>query len=585
MSAPGIPVDPIQALARQPVTAPAPPPMPQDDPVALLAAGKLQTAPQGPEPAAAPAAAPPAQHSLDWKGPEWANPAGSLSAMTRNFVNGMTMNIADPVAAATGALFPIKGWTSTKPTYAERYHELLDISRGATAQGQKSHPIESLGASVAGGFFNPVAQGMGVPSSLLEGVGQGAALGGLYSLGGNIGSGKTAPQVAKEAGVSSLIGGGTGAAAYGLGKLLSGATRTDEAQLLHDEGVPLTVGQAKGGGAKRVEDALTSTPVVGDMIRNRQSDALTGFNKAAYNRTLEPLGVKFPDNVNVGNEGIKEVGDTIGKAYDQAFSGAHITKTPQFDGDIQNAVANAANTLPKSRVNIIQDNVDRLITNKFGTNGVLSPDDLKYAKNWFAEQSRAGPNASMDERAIAGAYGDVVDALKSAVGDVDPARQDLIRAADTAYSRFVPLSNAAASNAASGHKGIFTAAQLGQALRGADQSVRHLKFAKGEVPMQDLVQAGQAVLPSSVPDSGTPLRGVIQAAPWMIAGLATEPGYAAAAGAGYGTTAGLYTAPGQKLANALLFGGPTRQAAGQLPWYAVPGALAAISASSAGSKP
>lgn len=577
MSAPGTTVDPLAALAQQPIVAPrqpAPPTMAADDPLALLAAGKVSPSTETPPPP------PPG-----WHGPEWANPSGSLSAGVRTFTNALTANIADPVAAATGALFPVQGWTSTKPTYSERYKELLNISRGATAQGQRAHPIESLVASVAGGYFNPIARGMGTPGSLLEAMAQGGALGGLYSLGGSIGSEKSYQDIGGDALKSATYGVGLGGATYGLGKILSGATRSDDAQLLHDEGVPLTVGQSKGGAVKRAEDALTSTPFVGDLIKNRQTDAVSGFNRAAYNRALEPLGVKFPDNINPGNEGIKEVGDTISKAYDQAFNGAQILKSPQFDSDIQNAVANAANTLPQSRSNIIQDNIDRLLTKKFDSKGVLSPDDLKYAKNWFAEQSRAGANASMDEKAIAGAYGDVVDALKSAVGDIDPARQDMIRAADSAYSRFVPISNAASSNAASGHKGIFTAAQLGQALRGADQSTRHMRFAKGDVPMQDLVQAGQAVLPSSVPDSGTPLRGVIQAAPWLIAGMATKPEVALPAAAGYGIAGLGGTAAGQKIANALLFGGPTRQAAGQLPWYAVPGALAAISASSAGSKP
>lgn len=547
---------------------------PPSDPVEALAAGHSIQANQP--------AAPQSQGSGGL-----ADPSGYASSIIRNAANAATFNLADPAAAAVGAIFPVQGYTSTKPTYGERYDELLKLSRGETAEGQKAHPYVSLASSIGGGMLNPVANAMPIPASLGGAVAQGAALGGAYGAGGAVGNSKDMADALKQTAMAAGTGGAAGGAAYGLGRILSGATRTPEAQLLSDEGVRLTPGQSLGGTVHTLEDATTHIPMLGNAIKGRQSDAIEDFNRAFYNRTLEPLGIQYDPHGPVGNEGIQNVGDAIGHAYDRAYNGAAITNDPALTQSLQTAVTDATHNLAAPRTAQVQANIDRLITTRANANGgQLAGDDLVNAKNWFAEQSRAGPTASLEDRATSQAYGDVLEAIKDGIRRSDPQRGALLDAADNAYARLVPVQQASGLNASSGRGGIFTAAQIGQALRSTDRSTRRGNFARGTRDMQDLAQAGQSVLPSTVPDSGTALRGLLElgAGGAITHEISPEAAMAGAGLIGGGTS--LYSRPGQALARALLHGAPaSRRAMGAIPPTMLPGFVAALSASGNGGKP
>jgi len=142
---------------------------------------------------------------------------------------------------------------------------------------------------------------------------------------------------------------------------------------------------------------------------------------------------------------------------------------------------------------------------------------------------------------------------------------------------FRRVADAAGQNEAGKREGVFTASQIAAALRRGDNSTGKLDFSKGLAPMQDLAQAGQQVLPSTVPDSGTALRGLLELAAGgaVTHTLAPEAAIPALGAVGAGTA--LYSRTGQKLANALLYGAPgARKAMGQIPMTMLPGVLAAL---------
>ncbi|HVZ60670.1 MAG TPA: hypothetical protein VG892_07785 [Terriglobales bacterium] len=507
-----------------------------------------------------------------------ADPKGYASSFIRNAANAATFNLADPAAAAVGALFPIKGWTSTKPTYGERYQELLNLSRGDTAAGQQAHPIFSLGSSIIGGALNPVAHALPIPKTLGGAVGQGMLVGGAYGAGGSIGTSKDLKDAAVQTGTGAAVGGAVAPVAYLAGKLIAGAKRTPEANVLHEAGVPLTVGESVGGAPQTLEDATTHIPMLGTAIKNRKLESVVGFNRAAYNRALEPLGVKYPADAPIGNAGIDKIANTIGDAYDGVFKGARLKNSDTFANNISQAVDDASNLLPKERVTSITKNINRLITGKFDQNGELSGAALQAAKNWIAEQARSTPTASIDDRATAAAYGKILDAMKNGIAESDPDKGALLRAADAAYRRFLVIQQAGTFNNTGKRAGVFTADQLGSALRSSDLSAHRGAFARGKLPMQDLVQAGQKILPSTVPDSGTAVRGLVEAAPWLLAGHAVSPGAATVGSLALGGGTALYSKSGQSLAQALMHGAPeTRAALSEIPMTMLPGAIAMLS--------
>lgn len=509
---------------------------------------------------------------------------GTGEAAVRAVGNAATFNLAPNITAAAQAALPAidpflqkhlpflgTGDDSHAPTFSQRYDENLAAQRASDKAAQAQHPVASLASSVVGGMANPVARLLPVPTSIGGTAAQGAGLGAAYGFGGAEGG---LENRAKSALGGAALGGLTGAAFGGISKALAGAQKSPAAQALEAEGVNPTVGQMLGGSAQRAEDALTSTPILGDAIKNRQLDAIKDFNRADYNRVLDPLGVQYPTNAPVGNDGIAKVGEYIDKAYKQAFTGAKITDNPQMQQTLQSIVADADNVLPPERVSLLQKNINRLLTSKFDPQtGELNSDMLQTAKNWFAEQSRAGSSASQDERNLASAYGQVLNTIKGEVANSDPARADMLKAADTAYANYVRTLGAGNSTAASAKGGLFSPNQLGMAAKAADQSAHKGAFAKGQALGQDLAQLGQQVLTPTVPDSGTPFRTLMHNPATLLTAPLSLPTLGAAS-AGYSKT-------GQDVIKALLFGAPqTRAALSQVPPHMLPGALGLIGSQS-----
>jgi hypothetical protein len=121
-------------------------------------------------------------------------------------------------------------------------------------------------------------------------------------------------------------------------------------------------------------------------------------------------------------------------------------------------------------------------------------------------------------------------ALRRMVERVNPEYQGELSKINEGYSKFKITQRAAGSVGA--HEGVFSPAQLHTAVKAQDQSKDKARFAEGNANMQDLSTAGKKVLPSTVPDSGTPFRTALlysMAHPTKAAALALPVGAAAAA--------------------------------------------------------
>jgi hypothetical protein len=136
---------------------------------------------------------------------------------------------------------------------------------------------------------------------------------------------------------------------------------------------------------------------------------------------------------------------------------------------------------------------------------------------------------------------------------------------------------------AANNEGIFTAAQLQNAVKAGDKSVGKGAFATGNALMQDLSGAGQRVLGSKYPDSGTAGRGLLAllAPGGVAAGLATAPGSTLGTLGGIGLGSLPYTQLGQRAAAALLtarpqLAQPLGNLVGKLGPVVIPGGTAAL---------
>lgn len=332
---------------------------------------------------------------------------------------------------------------------------------------------------------------------------------------------------------------------------------SDDVRTLIDSGVTPTPGQIMGGGFARTEAKLSSVPVLGDLIKNAQQRAVGQFNEAAYNQALAPIGEKFSGKV--GQEGIEQVGNKIGAVYDKILPQMQMRVDPQFQNEVIN-LGQMAQSLPQSQQNTFMSVLKTQIFDKLGPQGNMDGQTLKGVQSELARTAKGYlGDPSFDNRQLGAAISALRDSVDGNLTRVNPpALSQQLSNANEAWANFARLRTAAASTGAMNNEGVFTAAQLQSAVRGADKSVGKGATATGNALMQDLSGAGQRVLGSKYPDSGTAGRGLMAllAPGGIAAGLTTAPGPTLMTLGSIGLGSLPYTQLGQRAAAALLTSRP-----------------------------
>lgn len=346
----------------------------------------------------------------------------------------------------------------------------------------------------------------------------------------------------------------------GVGRGIRGAA-APAARTLREAGVPLTIGQVMGeGGAfgrgiKKIEDSLTSVPFVGNMVDARRMEGLRGFNQAAFEVGAETTGGQVQD---YGAAGINQLRSAVGDAYRRALDPVNIDANEnQFIDDL-GATIRAAQGIPN--VNGAQDaamaGLEARIT------GAIDPETEMMSGRGFQEAYR-GLARTGRERA-GGDYGHEVgqvmrqgqDALAGALERQNPGAYDGFTAANAGNRRMNILADAV-GRAKNAEDNLFTPAQLNMADEAAATRLTgKVNASSGNRPFADLANAGQTVLPSKLPDSGTWTRALTGLG---LSGGLGAGGYAIGSGEGAATGTGI----GLGATLALLAGGsrPAQRAA------------------------
>lgn len=442
---------------------------------------------------------------------------------------------------------PLSGVSTGEKFLAGAGKAFTDIARGAgqlvglgpsredvAEQRRLDAPLMS-GAGTAGNIVGNIAAT--VPAAFVPGVN-------TYAGGALLGAGMGALQpVANESRTGNMaMGAGAGvagtAAARGVGRLLSPQTRPDVKTLM-SEGVTPTPGQILGGAANRMEQAATSIPMLGDVIQNARRGATESLNKAALQRSLTPIGGNV---TNIGREGVREVGEKLGQAYDDLLPRLAINADQQFSDDLSRIVQNSS--LPKAEADQLISIVTNKVKGKF-SQGAMSGETMKAIESELGRLSRGyTKDSSFDKRELGYAIQEVQASLRSMVERANPQFSGELRKINEGWANFLRVQRAAG---ASGSKeGVFSPEALRGSVRALDPSRNKGSFARGDALMQDLASAGENVLGRTVPDSGTPFRlaniGMVGAVPFV------DPVIPAALAG----SAALYTPPAQRLLANLL---------------------------------
>lgn len=436
-------------------------------------------------------------------------------------------------------------------TWAKGQRELVDA---INKQRGEEH-TEMRGGEPVPEFSGPRLAGNmvgGAPLARLGATGPGATLGTRVLSGGASGGVGSAMTPVEGEGDFWTKKGEQVAVGTALGGALAPVTTgvaTPNAQRLLRENISLTPGDVIGGPAKRVEDALTSIPLLGDTIKAAQYGAREDLNRAGINRSLAPIGERLPRDLRSGHAAIDYAYDRLGAAYENVLPHLRLRFDNQFGRDVVRLNGMAQNLEPgqyNQFRTILQNNVLRRFQNR-----TMDGQSLKEAESELGQIARSYRQSMMaGERNLGHAVEEVQGALRQLAQRTNPRYARRLREINQGYANFAISRKAAASQGAS--EGTYSPAQLDAAVRAKNATVEKSGYARGQALMQDLSGPARAVMSSRVPDSGTPTRALIGAGVLSASGAAGAYAIDPSVALALATAMGLYTRPGRVAVNSVL---------------------------------
>jgi len=475
------------------------------------------------------------------------------------------MGVATPIAALTDTL--------SGGTFKENYNRQRELN----SRDWRVNPGGSLTGTVAGG----VGGVYGLERSLERGA---AKLPGFLNW--------AKPAIASPRTADFLYGAGSGAIQSEDGQRLSGAVtgglggtaggmvgrqtmrsvggvasgvRDDAVRYLADRGVNMTPGQILGQGGifgrtlKGTEDALESMPYLGSAIKRMRGRSVEDFNRAGF--AEQGASVGLPGATDINEQGVEQAFATSSQGFGNALNGRSIPIDPAAQQNIGAAIA-AGRGVPTYGDDfdvILKDQIAPLGSGNSLTGAQFQ--DVDRAVNGYARKyadMASGQEPKPLAGRVANAFRDISRELNENVernaGDMLPK----YRAAQKSYREANVLQDAvtrARVGTRSGQPGMFMPSQLADA---ASANAKKFGGTQGTTsqPFFELTRAGQKVLPSDLPNSGTADRAAALLLPGLLTGGAVagqqagwiDPKTAALIAA----VGAAYTKPGQKLIQAAL---------------------------------
>lgn len=353
------------------------------------------------------------------------------------------------------------------------------------------------------------------------------------------------------------LGGVAGKAGEFVGNALSRLTAPvlrPAARALADLGVSLTPGQAAGGVLQRAENALASLPVVGSLIRGAEKKGIEDFNNGVLNKALAPVGEALPPGIPAGRDAIGAAQQMASNAYDRALSDVTF-KGDAILADEMKDLRTLVSEMPASHQQQFENILANRVMRRMQPTGTMDGQTFKQVESELGNLANGFRRSrDMADQQLGSALRQVRELAREALERSNPGKRAEIAAANQTYAMLSRIEDASMNRATP--DGVFTPADLLRSIKADARRTGNRKlFARGDAALQDIAEAGQAVLPQKIPDSGTPER-----AAWM--GLVSGAYFADPKIAlGLGAASLPYTRPGIAAANALAQpAGPTRNA-------------------------
>lgn len=343
------------------------------------------------------------------------------------------------------------------------------------------------------------------------------------SLAGNViaGGGLTAATEPVLEGESTLGKMATGMAGGGLGyaapkvlsRIVQPIRQSAPVRALVDEGIIPTLGQAARStqtmGGKilgNIEDAITSVPLVGDIVKNARNRTFREVQEAAIARAT-PAGIS-PSKLS-GREAIEATSEAVSDAYGMALDKIGTVRLDnQFLNSSPQIVQRAVALNPQQKADVA-NMVEQVISSRVNPAGGAI--DARIAKtidsdlgSYVREFSRS---SSASERQMAGVVREIQSQWRELITRNAPDAETaaMLKDANRAFANLLRVEKASIKNTSGA--GEFTPSQLNQAVRELTPNKR--QFARGNALMQDLSDPAAQVLTGRLGDSGTATRAMI----------------------------------------------------------------------------
>tara|TARA_R100000773_G_scaffold15346_1_gene13958 strand:- start:411 stop:2057 length:1647 start_codon:yes stop_codon:yes gene_type:complete len=398
------------------------------------------------------------------------------------------------------------------------YNETVKEIRDDIKEFREDEPVLAYGSEIAGAIPSSIGAGAKLAQLGIKGLKNPVIQGAVYGAGA--GEGNPVERVP-----DALLGGAvSGAVSKALPPITEGAKKLIKA------GTPVTVGQAVGGGIRKVEQALKSIPFLGDPIVEAEIRATQGFNKSAFAKVLEPLK-KYGVNPNkelkgkeTGNQLYSTAESIISKNYDKLVPKLKFPNQSDLQPIYDDIILKQAEFMPKNVNNAFLRDMDEIVYKNFGADGVLTGQGFKNIQSGLRRKIRNFANDPSEiTRGYGRAYSEVLDALTDTLKKNNPDLAVQLNDLDFSF-KMLNLTGKAVERSLN-KEGTFTPSALMGAVRQSDQSLRKGDARRGEALFQDLANEGMA-LNMTLPDSGTATRSLLTTGVGLNtagAGLGADP--------------------------------------------------------------
>ena len=438
------------------------------------------------------------------------NKVGKLTGITQSALQGLSFGSADELQGLVAGLY---SKFAEGKDFQTAYNETVDAIRSDLKSFREEEPLYAYGSEIVGSLPTAIFGGAKLAKAGVDAIKSAGLMGGTY---GGLATDSSDP-------VDRAMGTGIGAFAGGtLQKVAPYAT--EGAKKLIKRGVPVTVGDAVGGGLKKVEEAMTSVPFVGSAISGAKQRAKKGFDKAIFEEVLEPLNPLLVNTKQAlkgveGRDLYAKTADVISNQYDKILPKLKMPNRSVLQNKFDDVILNEADVLTGNAQKVFLEKLDRIIYSKFDSAGKISGQNYKKAISEIrAEVRKYRKSPEPVNTDIASSFSTIEKAMVDVLKVTNPAQKMALDAIDKSFRRLLPVERAVVAS----EGGEFTADQILRQIKSQDGTLRKKSFARGESEMQPIVEAGQNTIKQRLANSGTADRSMLGTLA-LGGGLAFDP--------------------------------------------------------------